>query len=53
MMLADTMRAGAAALINLEVALALFDALRGFPWVLARRQVIPPQLAYWARQLRG
>ncbi|MDB5920321.1 MAG: glycosyltransferase like 2 family protein [Massilia sp.] len=53
MMLADTLRAGAAALRNREAALALLDALRGLPWALARRRVIPAQLAHWARQLRG
>jgi hypothetical protein len=53
MRLADTMRVGAAALRNREAALALLDALRGLPWAFARRQVIPAQLAYWARQLRG
>jgi GT2 family glycosyltransferase len=53
MVLADTLRAGAAALRSREAALALFDALRGLPWALARRRVIPAQLAYWARQLRA
>jgi hypothetical protein len=51
--LADTMRAGATVPRNREAALALLDALRGLPWAIRPVQVIPAQLAYWARQLRG
>jgi GT2 family glycosyltransferase len=52
MMLTDTLRAFRAALHSREVALAVLAALRGLPWALARRRVIPPQLAGMAQLLR-
>jgi GT2 family glycosyltransferase len=52
MMLADTLRAGLAALHSREGALAVLGALRGLPWALARRKVISPQLAAMVRLLR-
>jgi GT2 family glycosyltransferase len=52
MMLADTLRACQAALHNRDDALAMLAALRGLPWALARRKVIPAPLACMAQLLR-
>ena len=52
MMWADTWRACLAALRHREDARALLAALRGLPWALARRKVIPAQLAQMAQLLR-
>jgi GT2 family glycosyltransferase len=52
MMLSDTLGACWAALRSREDALAVLAALRGLPWALARRKVIPAQLAGMAQLLR-
>jgi GT2 family glycosyltransferase len=52
MMLADSAGACMAALRSRGDALALLDALRGLPWVLGRRRVIPAPLAGMAALLR-
>jgi GT2 family glycosyltransferase len=52
MVLADTLGACLAALRSREDALGVLAALRGLPWALARRKVIPAQLAGMAQLLR-
>jgi GT2 family glycosyltransferase len=52
MMLADTGRACLAALRSGDDAQAVLAALRGLPWALARRKVIPAPLACMAQLLR-
>jgi GT2 family glycosyltransferase len=52
MMLADTLRACVAALRSRDDALGVLGALRGLPWALARRKVIPARLAGMAQLLR-
>jgi GT2 family glycosyltransferase len=52
MMLADTLRACMAAFRSRDDALAVLAALRGLPWALARRKVIPAPLADMAQLLR-
>jgi GT2 family glycosyltransferase len=52
MMLADSWRACLAALRSRDDALAVLAALRGLPWALARRKVIPAPLAGMAQLLR-
>jgi GT2 family glycosyltransferase len=52
MMLADTLHACLAALRSRDDALAVLAALRGLPWALARRRVIPAPLARMAQLLR-
>lgn len=53
MMLSDTWRACLAALHRRDDALAALAALRGLPWALARRRVIPAPLARMAQMLRA
>lgn len=52
MLLADTAGACLAALRSRDDAAGVLAALRGLPWVLPRRKVIPPQLAHLAQLLR-
>jgi GT2 family glycosyltransferase len=52
MMLAETLRACMAACRSRDDALAMLAALRGLPWALARRKVIPAPLAEMAQLLR-
>jgi GT2 family glycosyltransferase len=52
MVWADTAGACLAALRSRDDALAVLGALRGLPWVLGRRKVIPAPLAGMARLLR-
>jgi GT2 family glycosyltransferase len=52
MLLADTAGACLAALRSRDDARAVLAALRGLPWALARRKVIPPPLAQLAQLLR-
>jgi len=51
--LRETMRILRAARRDGGVASGLLDALSGLPWVLARRRVIPPQVARLYRMLHG
>jgi GT2 family glycosyltransferase len=53
MVLSDTWQACLAALRRRDDALAALAALRGLPWALARRRVIPAPLARMAQMLRG
>jgi GT2 family glycosyltransferase len=52
MMLADTLRACLAGLHSRDDALGVLAALRGLPWALTRRKVIPAPLACIAQLLR-